>query len=199
MVAIQTTSKVKKAFTRIGAIGTVSALTVTGGLAVFGGTANAQTLDSGQQDGQQQSGGHGQGYDRNSGDSEWNKWEPTQYKQQTGADYGKWHQDMMQKMQDEAGKDGWGNGDHGWKPSGDQWQSDWGNWNPDMWKQHGSSYENWRDSMMEYMNKSSLNIQVEYATTTTTTTSTTYKANISANNDTRYLNSNSSANSGQRD
>lgn len=202
MVATQTTSKLKKTITRAGAVGALSALTVGGSLAAFGGTANAQSMDSGQSGGDQNHGQHkggdSKGYDRNSNGGEWGAWEPTKYKMDHGADYGQWRDQMMKIVGGMGSQWESDNSNPSWTPEGENWQSDWGNWDPEMWQNHGSSYENWRDQMVAYMNKSDLSIQIEYMTTTTYTTTTTYKANIKASDATNYLAAASSSNKGEQ-
>lgn len=203
MVAIQTTSKIKKTLTRVGAFGAVSAFAATGGMVAFGGTANAQTMDGAAHQGgdaghEQHKDGSTKGYDRNSNGGEWGAWEPSQYKEDHGADYGQWRDQMMQIVGGMGSQWESDNSNPNWTPEGENWQSDWGNWDPEMWQKHGSSYENWRDHMVGYMNKSDLSIQIEYMTTTTYTTTTAYKANIKASDATTFLTAASSSSKGEQ-
>jgi hypothetical protein len=44
-------------------------------------------------------------------------------------------------------------GDQNWTPSSEGWQSDWVSYNPEVWMNNGSSYQNWYDHFNQYQSQ----------------------------------------------
>jgi hypothetical protein len=56
------------------------------------------------------------------------------------------------------------NSDPTWMPSGTNWQSNWMNWNPATWEEHGSSYANWSNQLNSYLTTTYPGLSTELST-----------------------------------
>ena len=95
--------------------------------------------------------------------SSWNQWNPMTFAS-NGGSFSEWWNGVMGQMSGYGSANWASNGSNSnWMPAGNNWQSSWSNWNPAMWESHGSSYANWYNQMMSYMNSNSGNFQSEFS------------------------------------
>ncbi len=158
----------KYSITRLSIISALGVTTAATGL-LAGGVAGAtpsHDYESGhddkgkysQHDSWRDNGNDGKNYNEN----EWGNWEPSQYKQDKGGDFDQWWNDVNYQVKDTENNWHSDDSDESWTPSGDNWQSEWGNWDPQMWQDNGSSYDNWREQITEYMTQTRYELRISY-------------------------------------
>lgn len=150
----------------ISALGVSAAATglLAGGVA---GATPSHDYESGNNDKDKHSWHDNSSYDNNYNESDWGNWEPSQYKQDNGGDFNQWWNDINYQVEDTENNWHGDESDEYWTPSGDNWQSEWDKWDPQMWQDNGSSYDNWREHITEYMIETKYELKISYESSET--------------------------------
>jgi len=93
----------------------------------------------------------------------WNKWNPTTYSSNNEGSFSDWWSGVMNQASSYSA--GWSasSTNNNWMPRGSNWQQSWSNWNPMVWESNGSSYSNWHNQFMSYMNSQMGTFQSEFS------------------------------------